>query len=358
MKYTYLLFIVFHFWSTVAHAQLVFPYSKNDQYGLIDVQSNIVLPPKYARIDLIPNQWSNTYTIYSDLKYGPPNQGYGSRVFGILDHKGKEIVPARFPALDYDGNMKYAFMIRPYDTITVVDIRANKIVHRQQFSTYKSKGGLVAIARSQVDTTTILFHNNKTMEWKGFVNIIYHDDTYYYECSDYNSYTYYNDRGKKVDLTDVWDISEFMVEEAPPTSINDQLLLEKIKKNMGSGNITPVFHPQSQSNIVSVIYKDPVNGQYKLLDMDGQVLYENNEMRDLSKMSHEASPYLKYKAGVYWGLITQKGEPVLKPEFINDFRMLTKNYNGELWAKHKSGYAGVLDVMGKIHLPKESGYVN
>lgn len=358
MKCTYLLFIFFHFWSTVSHAQLVFPYSKNDRYGLIDVQSNIVLQPKYARIDLIPNQWSNTYTIYCDLINDPPNQGYAKQVFGLLDKKGKEIVPARFPVLDYDGNMKYAFMIRPYDTITVVDIAGNKIVHRQHFSTYKSKGGLVAIARSQVDTTTILFHNNKTMKWKGFVNIINHDDTYYYECSDYNSYTYYNDLGKKVDLTDVFDMSEIFVEEEDPTSVNDQLLLQALNKKLGSENLKPVSHPQYRTNIVSVIYKDPVNGQYKLLDMEGQVLYENNEMTDLSNMSHEASPYLKFKAGVYWGLITQKGEPVLKPEFINDFRMLTKNYNGELWAKHKSGYAGVLDVIGKIHLPKESGYVN
>ena len=109
---------------------------------------------------------------------------------------------------------------------------------------------------------------------------------------------------------------------------------------------------------VSAIYQNPEDGSFKLLDMDGNTRFEYNGMTALSFIYDQKLPYLQFRVGMYWGLISKGGQLILKPEFQNSFQRLSKDFGYDTFVKHKSGYGGVLNSVEKLYLPKESGYVN
>jgi len=355
MKHLFLLVLFIHISISFTSAQTVYPFSYQDRFGLINSKLEIILPPKYAFIDLFPRQWENNCAIFSEIIF---ENGAGKPLYGLLDKKGEVIIPAKYPQLEYDGNKRFAFCKIGYDSVEVVDIRYSNIIHRQKFTNINSQGGLVALESNQTGSTTILFHNNVAKIWKGgFVRIVYSNETYYYECSDLEKYTYYNSFGEVISAPpDYFDMEEMVSVQSDYNSRNQQKLWDILAEKFGAYNLKPVTIDSGEK--VSAIYQNPEDGSFKLLDMDGNTRFEYKGMTALSFIYDQKLPYLQFRVGMYWGLISKGGQLILKPEFQNSFQRLSKDFGYDTFVKHKSGYGGVLNSVEKLYLPKESGYMS
>ncbi len=354
MKNLFLLVLFIHVSISFTSAQTVYPFSYQDRFGLINSKLEIILPPKYAFIDLFPRQWENNCAIFLEIKF---ENDAGKTLYGILDKKGEVIIQAIYPHLEYDGNGRFAFCKVKYDSVEVVDIRYRNVIHRQKFTNINTRGGLVAIESRQTGSTTILFHNNVAKIWKGgFARIVYSKETYYYKCQDMERYTYYNSLGEIISAPpDVYDMHGMRSIQGVSETKNQEKEWDILKEKYGAFNLKPVKNESGEQ--VSVIYQNPEDGSFKLLDMDGNTRFEYKGMTALSFIYDQKLPYLRFRVGMYWGLITNSGKLILKPEFQNSFQRLLKDFSNDTFVKHKSGYGGVLNSAEKLYLPKESGYI-
>jgi len=345
MKPLYFTFCLFFFIHITAFPQRVFPYSYHGKYGLIDANYNIIIEPKYKHIDLFPGYSDNPYTIFSQYD----STGEIIVVYGIIDKNGKEVIPAKFTKLEYDGNKKYAFSMTPSNTIEVLDILTGKSIHKQTYSKYISKAGLVVIRAPDGDMHTMIFRDHTIRQHKGrYVNIVPADDSYCYECSDSNVLTYYDADGNLVkDYRQGGYLAGAEINNHGRNK-NKEIWIA-LKEKFGESTLSRVY--DDNRLIVCVIYKDPASGKYKLLNPEGDIIFEDDE---ISAMSGLNSMYIKFKKGKYWGVVTFKGNASFKAEFKNIY-VLSKEHN-YLWLEHRSGYSGVGITSGKVYLPKESGY--
>jgi len=348
MKLYYWAFLLFQLIPVTAFPQRVYPYSYHNKYGLIDDHRRIVLEPKHKRIELFPAPSDNPYTVFSEYD----TKGDGDVVSGIIDKKGKVVVPARFTKLEYDGNKKYAFSINSFNTIEVIDILTGKGIHKQTYSNYVSKEGLVVIREQDGDTHTMIFQDHTIRQHKGYVNIVPTYDSYYYECSDGKTFIYYDIDGKLVKGYSPGGEVEMADMSDNDRKKNDDLWND-LKEKFGETSLTPVLDDYKRF-ITCAIYKDPASGKYKLLNPEGQVIFEDEEVTAMSGMNDHAM-YIQFKKGDYWGIVTYMGDVYFKPEF-NNIKVLSKGYRHALWLEHRSGYSGVGTLSGLAILPKESGY--
>ncbi|HUR31279.1 MAG TPA: WG repeat-containing protein, partial [Saprospiraceae bacterium] len=135
MKFIFPQFILLLFYQFGFGQQNVFPYKFHDKYGIVDEEHNKITEPIFDYIQLFCNQKYNHYTQFSQ------NDANGKPLFGIIDQKGKIIVPASYTDLTYDGNGLYYF-VRDADTIQIKQVSNNKIIAKAQPWTIQSYNSL------------------------------------------------------------------------------------------------------------------------------------------------------------------------------------------------------------------------
>jgi hypothetical protein len=327
-----------------------YPFYFYNKYGLVDNKNKVILEPTYYHIDPFDSQYSNDYSVFSLIDTV-------QRLYkkGILNKKGKVMIPAKYDKLDYDGNGYYCFHIARYDTIEIIDIKRKKTVLKTAFTNYTSKNGLLSIELPDGLSRIIVFNTGKTKTIKDYVELIDMDTLKVYKIDTKPVPTYLDISGKVIKSKNADDFYGFddygMIEESYNSDIarENQAAFLALQIKLGAGNLTHIQNP-SMDYPVKAIYRNPTDNTIKLMDLSGNIVFEKEGVIEIKLLEYKfkTTPNLLYKKDGYWGLINLDGKIVLTHEFTKIEKVDSIYFS----VNHKSGYGGLASWDGRLMLPE------
>ena len=358
------IFVVCLFTIGNLHSQnYVYPYSYNNQYGLVNNDNEKVIEPIYDKIGVFMNQKFNDFAVYMMKSIDD------KPLFGLIDKSGNVKLEARFNFIKYRGNGRFAIVWQNSGFLEIIDIETGEKINQFKLGEYKIHNQMVVFKEKDADFAIILFSNNKELKFDSKYSLKYEIYQESKQCPFVEiGGKFYNCHGDEVNQDDVFKSMNTFHDQAvdkqnSSTRSRKKPLDPKIAdKYSNHRSVVPIYNyaGELQSLILDKI---------SLVNQAGEVLFEDEAY--CSILLPYPDPFNHFNGLISCGysneqgLLNNQGKIILNKEFVRivSFEEYAKripqidyeydDFSDILMVLHKSGYGGMATRNGRLFLPKD-----